>query len=86
MSATQQKLWLAIQRLRHGGEKVTYRGGVGIAALFDVGPLRKIGYYEILRQAEKHAEVHFERRDRSMIPLKEWPALSSGAFKSRGAR
>lgn len=46
-------LWQAIRELRAAGLAVTLAEGEGMAALWDVGPLRKLGYYEVLRLAEK---------------------------------
>jgi hypothetical protein len=86
MSANIAELNRAILVLRKDGHTVRLVSGRGIAALWDIGPLKSVGYYEVLRRAEASYPVESKDADTSRIPLKEWPALSSGAFKSGGVR
>jgi hypothetical protein len=47
------KLHAAIKTLRDCGFTVRLAEGEGIAALWNCGPLPKLGYYEVLRLARK---------------------------------
>lgn len=51
LEPTEEKLWAAIKVLRGHGIQVTHVDGHGIAAVWNVGPLKSIGYYEVLRRA-----------------------------------
>jgi len=51
MSATTEHLWAAIKTLRDSGAVVLHAEGEGIAALWNIGQLRKVGYYEVIRMA-----------------------------------
>ena len=53
LEPTTKKLWAAIKTLRECGFTVRLAEGKGIAALWDCGPLPKLGYYEVLRLARK---------------------------------
>lgn len=69
----------AIRQLRSAGLTVRLAEGEGKAALWDVGPLKKLGYYEVLRLA--HKTVAPPQMDSSMIPLRPWPDLAKDAFR-----
>ena len=79
LEPTNKKLWAAIKVIRKSGLLVRHVEGDGIAALWNVGPLNKLGYFEMIRLAQK---VTIPRqRDASMTPLREWPDLPPNAFK-----
>ena len=73
------ELHAAIKTLRDCGFTVRLAEGEGIAALWNCGPLNKLGYYEVLRLAAK-ATIP-PQQDASMIPLRDWPDLPPNAFK-----
>lgn len=51
LEPTNKKLWDAIKVIRKSGLLVRHVEGDGIAALWNVGPLKSIGYFEVLRRA-----------------------------------
>ena len=53
MTVDESKLWDAIQTLRKARLHVMHVEGEGIAALYDVGPLKSLAYHEIVRLAQK---------------------------------
>ena len=69
----------ALRDLRLAGVPVRHIEGHGILALYNVGPLKKVGFYEVLRQAKKARPA--VRRDRSMVPLRPWPPMAEDAFR-----
>lgn len=72
----------AIRQLRSAGLTVRLAEGEGKAALWDIGPLKKLGYYEVLRLAHKtKPPVTKPQMDQSMIPLRPWPDLAKDAFR-----
>jgi len=73
------ELHRAIRQLRDAGLTVRLAEGEGIFALWDVGPLKKLGYYEVLRLA--HKTLAPPQMDQSMIPLRPWPDLAKDAFR-----
>ena len=79
LEPTNRKLYDAIATLRKAGVLVRHIEGEGIAALWNVGELRKVGYFEVIRMSRR-AEPKPDR-DRSMRQLKEWPNLGPHAFK-----
>ncbi len=81
MSApTEADLWAAIRTIRKAGLLVRHVEGDGIAAIWHVGPLGKIGYFEVIRLANK-MRIPEPQQDQSMIPLRDWPDLPPHAFK-----
>tara|TARA_R110000868_G_scaffold236522_2_gene490569 strand:+ start:5997 stop:6314 length:318 start_codon:yes stop_codon:yes gene_type:complete len=80
LKPTEAKLWDAIQTLRQARLHVMHVEGEGIASIWEVGPLGKIGYFEILRLAQK-VVIPERQMDQSMVPLREWPDLSPTAFR-----
>ncbi len=78
LEPTEEKLWTAIKTLRACNVTVLLSEGEGISSLFDVGGMKRIGYYEVLRQAKKACQPS---PDESLRPLKEWPVMAKDAFR-----
>jgi hypothetical protein len=53
LKPTEAKLWDAIHTLRKARLLVRHVEGDGIAALYDIGPLKSLAYYEIVKLAKK---------------------------------
>lgn len=61
LEPTEAKLWAAIKILRECGVSVLHSEGEGICALWNVGDLRKVGYYEVIRRAKSVKSKTFSR-------------------------
>ena len=75
------RLWRAIRVLRRHGVTVTHQEGQGPCCLFNVGDLRRVGVYEVIRRADAMPDAIVDGVDTSMVPLRMWPALSPNAFR-----
>ena len=79
LEPTEEKLWAAIRELRECRVGVLHSEGEGIAALWNVGGLKRIGYFEVLRQAKRCSLP--SRADEDKGHVKAWPGMAKDAFK-----
>lgn len=78
LEPTEEKLWDAIGRLRQNGVLVRHIEGEGICSIWNIGPLNKVGYFEVIRAAGKIAG---RVRNEQPRQLKPWPKMGQKAFR-----
>lgn len=79
LEPTEAKLWIAIKILRENGVRVWHVEGEGICALWNVGPLNKVGYFEVIRAADRLWNP--SRATRKIVNARAWPDMPKDAFR-----
>lgn len=69
LEPSEEKLWAAIKILRECGVSVLHSEGEGICALWNVGGLRKVGYFEVIRRASALKNTPYGRRGKMLQAL-----------------